>query len=209
MKLGLLMCSLFLMISNVAVASPLLSGLPEVKVPETSPAKKLVCMEDGFGAQMYWSREPHIRSLDNVFMSAVIKDTALNVDDDDNLIYSLSDAIDKGLRVISIQKTPYSHLKRSSNSLGDLSYEIQKYDAGMLFFVDNQKDGEVGLHVFLKDTLDGKVFGHYTARIAYDEKLGFEDKKSALVRGIAEFAREFDKFRNGKRDVSEIIYDVR
>lgn len=198
----------FLLLSSTVSASPLLSGLPEVKVPETSPAKKLVSMENGFGAQMYWSKEPHTRALENVFISAAVKNSALNVSDSDNLVYSLSDSIDKGMRVIAMHKTPYIQLKQKTNSMGALSMEIQKYDAGLLFFVDNQTQGEIGLHIFLRDTADGQVFGHYTARLAYDEEDGIEGKKEALTHGVAMFARELKRFRDGRRAVSETIYDI-
>ena len=208
MKKILMMLGL-LVLSNTVLASPLVSHLPEVKVPVTSPSNRLVQKEGGFGAQMYWSKEPHTRAMENVFVSAAFKDTALRVKDSDNLVYSITDLVDEGLRNITLEKTPYIKLKEKTNSLGALSAEIQKYDAGLLFYVDNQINGEVGLHVFLRDTHTGEVFGHYTARIEYNEDKSIEGKKAAFVHGVKRFAREFDRFRNGERAVSEEIYQVR
>ena len=204
-----LLCLGLLLVSSSAFASPVISHLPEVKVPITSPSFNLVHKDGGFGAQMYWSEEPHTRNMNNVFVSATIKDTALQVDDAENLIYTLTDSIDKGMRIVDVQKTPYIQLKEKGKTMSALSSEIQKYDAGLLFYIDKQTDGEIGLHVFLRDTYTGKVFGHYTARIDYNVDKGLEAKQEALSRGIAEFAREFKRFRNGNREVSETIYQLR
>lgn len=203
-----MLCLGLLLVSSNAFASPVLSHLPEVKVPITSPSYNLVEKQGGFGAQMYWSEEPHTRNMNHVFVSATIKDTALNVDDAENLVYSLTDSIDKGMRIVDVQKTPYIQLKEKGKTMSDLSSEIQKYDAGLLFYIDKQTDGEIGLHVFLRDTYTGKVFGHYTARIDYNVDKGLEAKQEALSRGITEFAREFKRFRNGNREVSETIYQL-
>lgn len=207
-KASSLLCLGLFVLSSTAFASPMLSDLPEVKVPVTSPANRLVQKQGGFGAQMYWSKEPHTRAMDNVIIQATVKDSALNVEDSENLVYSLTELIDDGLKIVTLNKTPYVELKRKTNSLEGLSSEIVKYDAGLLFYVDNQTKGEVGLHVFLRDTHTGNVFGHYTARIDYNEDSGIEAKKAAFVHGVRDFAREFKRFKNGDRAVSETIYEL-
>ncbi len=206
-KAGMLLSGL-LVLSNTVFASPALSGMPDVKVPITSPANRLVHKENGFGAQMYWSKEPHTRSLENVFISASVKKSAMHVSDSENLVYSLTELIDQGLSLIALQKTPYASLKEKSDSYQSLSAEIRKYDAGLLFYLDNQTNGEIGLHVILRDTVTGNVFGHYTANIDYDRTKGVEGKKEAFLRGVKSFVRELKLFRNGKRAVSETIYHI-
>ena len=207
-RIGSLLCLGMLIVSGSVFAAPDLSENPAVKVPVTSPSYNLVQKKDGFGAQMYWSKKPHAKELENVFIQAAIKDSAMNVKDSENLAYFMTDLIDEGLRIVTLEKTPYIKLKEKSTTLSDLSAEIKKYDAGLLFFVDNQKNGEVGLHVFLKDTQTGQVFGHYTSRVEYDVTKGMDAKKEAFVRGVKSFARELKMFRTGKHTVSETIYQL-
>jgi len=209
LKLKALLVLGLLVLSNSANAefAPLdmESGM---KVPLTSPANRVLPRKSGFAAQMYWSKEPHTRNLNDVIVSAVFKDEALKVEEVENLLPFMTDLVDKGMRITTIEKTPYREVKEKAKSYSNLSTEIQKHDVGMLFYIDNQKNGEVGLHVFLRDTMSGEVFGHYTARIRYDMGKGMEAKKAAVVHGIAVFAREFNKFREGNREVSETIYNL-
>ena len=160
----------------------LVSSAPLVTVFDNNPIDSIVkkpSEEDMCAAKMQWIEGVPHNKLEKVYMSAVFDESM------------------------------FKKLKEKTNSRSALSAEIQKYDAGLLFYVDNQTRGEVGLHVFLRDTHTGEVFGHYTARIEYNEDKGIEGKKAALVYGVKRFAREFDRFRNGERAVSEEIYQVR
>lgn len=199
-KRALFLFMMFLLSSAGSVfAAPDAEGLPVVNVPGGNVNKILSKPKVGeHAAVMQWIRPVGKTQIKNVCFSAVFDfDKSKRLKDDENLVYCLTELVDRGFEGSGIHLTPYVDVKNRSVDAADTLRKMHDFDAGLSIVVDKQDHGEVVLRGFIEDMDSQKSLANYYSRASYNEKAGFEAKKDAFRKALHGFVKELMDFNNG------------